>query len=113
MSDDTSPGAGGRREPEAASPPTIAARAMLALIRLYQLTLSALTGRMCRHLPTCSDYTAQAIRRHGAWAGFWLGLFRIGRCHPWGSDGFDPVPERLAGEGWRFWRLARYRPAGR
>ena len=71
------------------------ARLMLALIRAYQLTLSALIGRHCRHLPSCSAYAAEAIARHGAWAGFWLGLFRVGRCHPWGTHGFDPVPDQV------------------
>ncbi len=75
--------------------PGIIAQAMLILIRAYQLTLSSLVGRYCRHLPTCSQYAADAISRHGAWAGFWLAFFRVLRCHPWGSEGFDPVPERI------------------
>ena len=62
-------------------------------IRLYQLTLSALIGRACRHLPTCSDYTSEAIGRHGLWAGCWMGIARVCRCHPWGTHGYDPVPE--------------------
>jgi putative membrane protein insertion efficiency factor len=70
-------------------------RIMLGLIRAYQLSLSLLLGRRCRYLPTCSDYTADAIRQHGPWAGFWLGLARIQRCRPGGGDGFDPVPEHL------------------
>lgn len=61
-------------------------------IRLYQLTLSAVVGRSCRHLPTCSDYMSEAIERHGLWAGGWIGLARICRCHPWGTHGYDPVP---------------------
>ena len=68
---------------------------MLALIRAYQLSLSMFIGRMCRHAPSCSAYATEAIRRHGAWAGFWLGLFRVFRCHPWGTHGFDPVPEHV------------------
>jgi putative membrane protein insertion efficiency factor len=70
-------------------------RLMLGLIRAYQLSLSLLLGRRCRYLPTCSDYTAEAIRQHGPWPGFWLGLARIQRCRPMGGDGFDPVPEHL------------------
>jgi len=62
------------------------------LIRAYQLTLSSLIGRHCRHLPTCSDYTDEAIQRHGLWAGGWMGLARICRCNPLGTSGFDPVP---------------------
>ena len=66
---------------------------LLLLIRIYQLTLSSLIGRSCRFLPTCSDYAQQAIEKHGAWRGGKLALRRIGRCHPWGGEGFDPVPE--------------------
>ena len=74
-----------------------------ALIRVYQAVLSPLMGRQCRHLPTCSSYTDEAISRFGLWAGGWMGLARILRCNPWGSSGFDPVPERLDA-GYRWWR---------
>lgn len=74
---------------------------LLALIRLYQLTLSALIGRRCRYLPTCSDYSAEAIRKHGAARGVGLGFARVCRCHPWGQSGFDPVPEVYQGPVWR------------
>jgi len=50
------------------------------------------SGR-CRFTPTCSQYALAAIRQHGAWRGSWLALARIGRCHPWGDCGHDPVPE--------------------
>ena len=83
------------------------ATVMLVAIRGYQLTLSFFFGRSCRHLPTCSSYAMEAISRHGAWAGFWLGLFRIARCNPWGTSGFDPVPEQIDRAGWKFWRYAR------
>ncbi|HEY6670601.1 MAG TPA: membrane protein insertion efficiency factor YidD, partial [Methyloceanibacter sp.] len=56
-------------------------------------TLSPLLGVNCRHLPTCSDYAREAIDRNGAWKGGWLALARFCRCHPWGSHGFDPVPD--------------------
>jgi putative membrane protein insertion efficiency factor len=72
------------------------ARAMLVAVRIYQLSLSSLTGRYCRHLPTCSQYAHEAIWKHGAWAGFWLAFFRVARCHPWGGAGFDPVPEQIS-----------------
>jgi putative membrane protein insertion efficiency factor len=64
----------------------------LQLIRLYQvLTPPALRGA-CRHYPTCSEYAREAIARHGVWRGSRLALARLGRCHPLGSAGYDPVP---------------------
>jgi uncharacterized protein len=82
---------------------------LLGLIRFYQLTVSLVLGRRCRYLPTCSDYALEAIRRHGAWAGFWLGLARVSRCHPWGGEGFDPVPEQFPKADWRAWRHVPWR----
>lgn len=82
---------------------SLVAQLLIWVVRGYQLTLSALMGRRCRFLPTCSDYAMEAIARHGAWRGFWLGAHRVCRCHPWGGDGFDPVPDRLPGD-WRIWR---------
>jgi uncharacterized protein len=64
----------------------------LALIRLYQRTLSPLLGTHCRFHPTCSTYTATAISRHGVFKGVYLGLRRLLRCHPLHAGGFDPVP---------------------
>jgi putative membrane protein insertion efficiency factor len=61
-------------------------------IRFYQLTFSALIGRQCRHMPSCSEFMDDAIGRHGLWIGGWMGLARLCRCHPWGTDGYDPVP---------------------
>lgn len=69
-------------------------RALLALIRGYRLVLSPWFGGQCRFHPTCSVYMEQAIRAHGVARGLWLGLRRIGRCHPWHSGGIDPVPPR-------------------
>jgi uncharacterized protein len=81
------------------------------LIRAYQLSLSALIGRQCRYLPTCSDYTDEAIARHGLWAGSFMGLARLCRCHPWGGSGFDPVPQTLPpGAHWALpWRYGEWR----
>jgi putative membrane protein insertion efficiency factor len=70
-----------------------AERLMLGLIRVYQLTLSPWLGRQCRYTPTCSVYAAEVIRRFGPWRGAWLALKRLGRCHPWGAAGYDPVPD--------------------
>jgi len=65
------------------------------VIRIYQLTLSSLIGRHCRHEPSCSHYTDEAIEKYGLWAGGWMGAARICRCQPWGTSGYDPVPENL------------------
>lgn len=80
--------------PAAVPSPSPAARLILIAIQGYRLTLSALLGRQCRFAPTCSEYAADAVRNHGALRGSWLGLKRIGRCHPWGGSGYDPVPPR-------------------
>ncbi|RLB43693.1 MAG: membrane protein insertion efficiency factor YidD [Deltaproteobacteria bacterium] len=66
--------------------------ALLFLIRLYQMTLSRLLGPSCRFEPSCSHYTATCIERFGALRGSWLGIKRIGRCHPWNPGGYDPAP---------------------
>src|SRR3712207_2955132 len=81
------------------------------LIRGYQLTLSGLIGRQCRHLPTRSDYTDEAIQRHGVWAGAWMGLARICRCGPFGTSGIDLVPEALpaASRWYKPWAYGRWR----
>jgi uncharacterized protein len=71
---------------------TILRAALIAPIRLYQWTLSPLVGFNCRYAPTCSAYAIEAIATHGPVRGFWLGLRRILRCHPWGGEGYDPVP---------------------
>ena len=80
----------------ALSPAGAARAALLGLIRLYQLTLSPWLGRQCRYEPTCSHSAAEAIARHGVRRGAWLAARRLGRCHPWGRSGYDPVP---AGDG--------------
>lgn len=80
-------------------------------IRAYQLTLASISGSQCRHLPTCSAYMDEAIARHGLWAGGFMGLARLCRCHPWGTAGFDPTPETLPGDArwWLPWRYGRWR----
>ena len=63
-------------------------------IRLYQASISPLLGAHCRHIPSCSQYTIEAIQEWGVVKGIWLGSKRIARCHPWGTSGFDPVPRK-------------------
>ena len=62
-------------------------------IRLYQWFISPLLGKNCRYEPTCSHYMVGSIREWGLIRGLWMGIKRIGRCHPWGSHGHDPVPQ--------------------
>ena len=64
----------------------------VTLIQIYRYTLSAFVGRTCRHAPTCSEYTRDAIWQHGFWPGGWMGLARVVRCRPGGTHGYDPVP---------------------
>jgi putative membrane protein insertion efficiency factor len=66
-----------------------------AAIRGYQAAISPLVGPRCRFAPSCSDYAAEAITRHGPVTGTWLALKRLARCHPWGGAGYDPVPLHL------------------
>lgn len=62
-------------------------------IRFYQLCIAPLLGKNCRYYPSCSEYTAQAIDKHGLCKGSWLGAKRIVRCNPWcGHGGYDPIP---------------------
>ncbi|KTB48436.1 membrane protein insertion efficiency factor YidD [Dehalogenimonas alkenigignens] len=69
-------------------------RVALGLIRLYQNSLSKVLPPSCRFQPTCSQYTFEAIERFGLFKGVWLGLKRLGRCHPFNKGGYDPVPDR-------------------
>ena len=71
------------------------ASALGLLVRGYQLLLEPILPMSCRYYPSCSRYAAEALARHGACAGTALTVGRLLRCHPWGGDGVDPVPERL------------------
>ncbi|MCK9376994.1 MAG: membrane protein insertion efficiency factor YidD [Syntrophobacterales bacterium] len=64
----------------------------LWLIRAYQVLISPLFPSSCRFAPTCSQYAAEALSRHGLWRGLGLSLRRLGRCHPFHPGGWDPVP---------------------
>lgn len=79
-------------------------RLLIALIKLYQLTLSPWVGRACRFRPTCSEYALEALEKFGFLRGSYLMAARILRCNPLGGSGYDPVPERFS---WRPWKQTR------
>jgi hypothetical protein len=87
-----------------------------APIHAYRWTLKPLIGLECRHLPTCSEYALEAIDHNGAWRGSWLALSRICRCHPWGTHGYDAVPDirgvRHPLAPWRYGRWSWRSPGG-
>lgn len=64
---------------------------VLLCIRIYQRFISPLTGPTCRFYPSCSCYTFTAVEKYGVWRGLWLGVKRLGRCHPFHPGGYDPV----------------------
>ena len=74
----------------------LARRVAVAVLRApitgYRWFVSPFLPAVCRHVPSCSAYAEEAISRHGAWRGGWLAVSRLMRCHPWGSQGLDPVP---------------------
>jgi putative membrane protein insertion efficiency factor len=63
-------------------------------VKFYQLAISPLIPRSCRHTPTCSQYTIEALKVHGPLKGLYLAIHRILRCHPWGTSGYDPIPPK-------------------
>jgi len=71
--------------------PSVAARLLMLPIRAWRLVSVHLTPR-CRFHPSCSAYALGALEQHGAFRGLWLAVRRLGRCHPWGGGGLDPVP---------------------
>ena len=70
----------------------LASKALILMVRAYQVVLSPLMGGCCRFTPSCSEYMIEALNMHGAVKGTLLGLWRILRCHPFGAKGYDPVP---------------------
>jgi putative membrane protein insertion efficiency factor len=73
---------------------TLPRRALMASVRGYRLLLSPWLGNSCRFYPTCSDYSLQALEKHGAAVGTYMTIHRIARCHPFCAGGHDPVPEQ-------------------
>ena len=72
----------------------MASRLALGLLSIYKMAVSPYMPGQCVYQPTCSEYTADAIRTRGAVRGTWLGLRRLMRCHPWSTGGYDPAPDK-------------------
>jgi len=72
---------------------------LIKLIKCYKFLISPLLGQSCRYLPTCSDYSIEALKTYGFFKGLFLSVKRILSCHPWGKGGFDPVKKETEGEG--------------
>jgi putative membrane protein insertion efficiency factor len=67
---------------------------VLSVLRFYKRWISPQLPPSCRFTPTCSEYMMEAVEVHGALPGVWMGLKRIGRCHPLNPGGYDPVPPK-------------------
>ncbi|MEX0752989.1 MAG: membrane protein insertion efficiency factor YidD [Xanthobacteraceae bacterium] len=80
-------------------------------VAVYRHLLAPVIGPSCRHLPTCSEYADEAFGRFGLWAGGWMTLARMLRCHPFGTSGLDFVPKSLpdGARWWMPWRYGRWR----
>ena len=68
---------------------------LIKLIKCYKYLISPLFGQSCRYLPTCSEYSIEALKTHGLFKGLFLSTKRILSCHPWGQGGFDPVKKEM------------------
>ena len=79
-------------EADRSADPKLGVRIALLMLRAYKLTISPYFRGSCRFLPSCADYAAQAIERHGVLRGGWLAARRLARCHPLCAAGHDPVP---------------------
>jgi len=73
----------------------IISKFFIFLVRIYQGLISPWFPSSCRHQPTCSCYTIDAIKVWGPFKGVFLGLKRLSKCHPWGTKGYDPVPKKI------------------
>ena len=68
---------------------------LIKLIKGYRFFISPLLGQSCRYLPTCSEYSIEALKTYGFLKGLFLSVKRILSCHPWGSGGLDPVKKEI------------------
>ena len=67
----------------------------ILIIQAYQLVISPMLGSNCRFMPTCSHYTMESLQEYGLIKGTFLSIKRIGKCHPWGGHGYDPIPSKM------------------
>ena len=67
---------------------------LIFIIKIYQFIFSPLIGKNCRYLPTCSNYAIESLKLHGLLRGSFFAIRRISKCHPFGGQGFDPIPKR-------------------
>ena len=74
-------------------------------VKFYQWFISPILPQTCRHTPTCSQYTVEALKKHGVFTGSWLAIRRLSKCHPWGTWGHDPVPD----ENYRVFNFKKYK----
>jgi len=72
----------------------LATAPFIFLVRIYQRAISPILPSSCRYQPTCSQYTVEALQKHGLLKGSWLSIKRIASCNPWGGSGPDPVPPK-------------------
>ena len=68
---------------------------LIITIKAYQLIISPMLGSNCRFAPTCSEYAMESLKSHGFIKGLFLTIKRIGKCHPWGGHGYDPIPTKI------------------
>ena len=68
---------------------------LIKLIKGYKFLISPLLGNSCRYLPTCSEYSIEALNEFGLVKGIYLSIKRIFSCHPWGKGGFDPIKKEM------------------
>ena len=68
---------------------------LILLIRGYQFIISPMLGSNCRFMPTCSEYATESLKEYGLIKGTFLTIKRIGKCHPWGDHGYDPIPRKI------------------
>ena len=74
-------------------------------VKFYQWFISPMLPQTCRHTPSCSQYTVESLKKHGPLTGTWLSVRRLSKCHPWGTWGYDPVPD----ENYKIFNFKKYK----